>query len=271
MKQENFEIWMIDYLSDELEGKDILNFEKHLEENKDHRKQFEALKETWSQLNDLTIPEASTTMDEQFYVMLHDKMEAQNHKKESGFAWLKSVAESFKKPQLAFAMLILGVGIGTGYLLNGDSKNDSTGGTVNAVVDSDTETEEVRGQLVLTLLEQSSANKRLQGVNEAAKLNDANERVIKALFTTLNNDPNVNVRLVAVESLAKYVDTPEVRMGLVKSIEFQNSPLVQIALADLMVALQEKTSIESMKQLLEQPDIDNTVKQKLEESINHII
>jgi len=51
----------------------------------------------------------------------------------------------------------------------------------------------------------------------------------------------------------------------------QDSPLVQIALADLMVALQEKASVESMKQLLEQPNIDRTVKQKLQESINHII
>jgi len=71
--------------------------------------------------------------------------------------------------------------------------------------------------------------------------------------------------------MAKYAETPEVRMELVKSIGLQDSPLVQIALADLMVALQEKTSIESMKELLEKPDIDTTVKQKLEESINHII
>jgi len=271
MQQEKFEIWMIDYLSDELEGKDRLNFEKYLEENDDHRKQFEALKETWLQLDEVAIPETSPKMDEQFFDMLHDKMESQNHKKESGLGWLQSLVGSIKKSQLAFAMLILGVGIGAGYVLNNDSNSDTTVNTVNAVVDTNTETEEVRGQLVLTLLEQASANKRLQGVNEAAKLNDANERVIEALFTTLNNDPNVNVRLVAVESLAKYVDTPEVRMGLVKSIGFQDSPLVQIALADLMVALQEKTSVESMKQLLEQPDIDNTVKQKLEESINHII
>jgi len=59
-------------------------------------------------------------------------------------------------------------------------------------------------------------------------LNVANQRVIKALFTTLNSDPNINVRLVAIESLAKYAETPEVRMELVKSIELQDAPLVQI-------------------------------------------
>ncbi|MFK7813814.1 MAG: HEAT repeat domain-containing protein [Maribacter sp.] len=266
MEQERFEIWMMDYLSGELNESGQVEFEKYLKGHPEHQQEFEAISGTWKQVDITKVPVPSEKMDDAFLDMLNSEIE----KGESKTSWIGSLIsffESIQKPQLAFGMLLLCIGLSAGYFLNSNSGEVPT----NEISVTDSETEEVRGQLVLTLLEQTSANKRLQGVNEAAKLNDANERVIEALFTTLNNDPNINVRLVAIESLAKYVETPEVRMGLVKSIAFQESPLVQIALADLMVALQEKTSIESMKQLLEKPNIDTTVKQKLEESINHII
>lgn len=269
MKQEKFEIWMMEYLSGELDENEISEFQKHLQEYPEHRKEFDAMNSTWEQIDRIEAPVPSERMDTTFFDMLNEEVEKKNPKTSNWMESLKSFFGSIQKPQLAFGMLLLAIGLGAGYLLKSNPRTLPIKETI--ISDADTETEEVRGQLVLTLLEQTSANKRLQGVNEAAKLNDANERIIEALFTTLNNDPNINVRLVAIESLSKYVETPQVRMGLVKSIAFQDSPLVQIALADLMVALQEKTSIESMKQLLEKPDIDTTVKQKLEESIDHII
>lgn len=267
MEQEKFEMWMMEYLSGELDESGRFEFEKYVQKHPKYKEEFDTIGEVWKQVDTIEVPKPSQKMDDTFFDMLHAKIDKEKGKKSNWVESLKSFFESIQKPQLAFGMLLLGIGLGAGYFLNSNPPEVPT----NEVSVFDTETEEVRGRLVLTLLKQTSANERLQGVSEAAKLNDANERIIEALFTTLNNDPNINVRLVAIESLAKYVETPEVRMGLVKSIALQGSPLVQIALADLMVALQEKTSIESMKQLLEQPDIDNTVKQKLEESINHII
>ena len=267
MKKEKFEIWMIEFLSSELDEKGQQEFLNFIENNSEHQKEFNAVFNTWEGIDAFDIPEPSKKMDDSFFDMLHLKVENQESPKLDWFQKLSSVFNTIQKPQLAFGMLLLVIGLSVGYFLN--SKPDPK--VIEVANVSNTETEQVREQLVLTLLEQPSANKRLQGMNEAAKLNDATERVIEALFTTLNKDQNINVRLVAIESLAKYADTPVVRMGLVKSIALQESPLVQLALADLMVALQEKTSIESMKELLQQPDIDNTVKQKLQESINHII
>ena len=97
--------------------------------------------------------------------------------------------------------------------------------------------------MVLTLLDQPSANKRLQAVNEVNKLSSVTKTITKALFSTLNNDTNVNVRLSAIEALANYTEIPEVREGLIASIMNQKSPMVQIALADLMVKLQEKKAV----------------------------
>ena len=124
---------------------------------------------------------------------------------------------------------------------------------------------------MLTLLDQPSANKRLQAVNEVGKLNKVTKTIITALFSTLNNDENVNVRLSAVDALKKYTEIPEVREGLVKSIINQNSPLVQMELADLMVVLQEKKAVKSFEKIIQEEDVNANVKEKMKESIQSII
>jgi len=46
---------------------------------------------------------------------------------------------------------------------------------------------------------------------------------------------------------------------------------LQITLANLMVALQEKSSIEPFRQVLKQKQLDTTVKKRIEKSIESII
>ena len=81
----------------------------------------------------------------------------------------------------------------------------------------------------------------------------------------------IECSLAAIESLTNYLDEPMVREGLVQSIVQQDSPIIQVTLANLMVALQEKESIEPFKTLMRTRELDESVKQKLETSINSII
>ncbi|MGD1947811.1 MAG: hypothetical protein ACFB0A_16505, partial [Croceivirga sp.] len=62
-----------------------------------------------------------------------------------------------------------------------------------------------------------------------------------------------------------------VRQGLIQSIPNQESPIIQVTLANLMLALEEKRSIELFKQLLKKPELDTTVKKKIEKTIESII
>jgi hypothetical protein len=92
--------------------------------------------------------------------------------------------------------------------------------------------------------------------------------VVSALLSTLNNDPNVNVRLATLEALAPLAQQDAtVRLGLVHSLAQQPSPLVQSSLADVMVQLQERRSVKPLRELLKQADLDETVKDKIEQSI----
>lgn len=264
MNKENFETRSIDYMSGAMSEDEKRDFMKFLDENPEYTDQFDELASTWKMINVLDTPEPSSKMDEAFFEMLSGEVEKTN-KKNAWETLMEGLMMVFK-PQLAYGILLLGIGLGVGYYMN---SSDNTNSTQNIV--SNQETEDVRQKLVLTLLEQPSANQRLQGVSEANKFEDVDEMVIKALLQTLNNDSNVNVRLAAIESLTNYVDKPLVRQGLVKSIPNQESPILQITLANLMVALQEKASIEPFKQLLKEKQLDTTVQKKIENSIESII
>jgi hypothetical protein len=264
MNKEKFETQSMDYMSEAMSADEKRDFEKFLDRNPEYANQFDELASTWKMINALETPEPSPEMDESFFGLLSNEVEKTN--KKNGWEILIEGFFMIFKLQLVYGILLLGIGLGLGYYMN--SSND-TNATNNIV--SNEETENVRQKLVLTLLEQPSANQRLQGVSEANKFENVDEMVIKALLQTLNKDSNVNVRLAAIESLTNYVDKPLVRQGLVKSIPNQESPILQVTLANLMVALQEKASIEPFKQLLKEKQLDTTVQKKIENSIESII
>jgi HEAT repeat protein len=70
------------------------------------------------------------------------------------------------------------------------------------------------------------------------------------------------VRLAAADALAQFRDLPSVRDGLVVSMERQSSPLVQVALIDLLVELQEQRATGLLRQLSENPASNPAVRQR---------
>ncbi len=133
------------------------------------------------------------------------------------------------------------------------------------------ETERLRTQLILELIEEPITSKRLIAHSEANKLTSPNKLVTEALFTTLQSDSDVNVRIAAVESLSKLVEDPKVREGIIKSLEYQESPLVILKLVKLMILFQENESLNSIEKLLQRPQINETIKKEIEKSIQNLI
>lgn len=264
MTEEKFEIWAMDFISGTMTGDEARDFEKFLVENPQYQEKFNDLQDVWGIMDEIETPDPSEKMDDAFFEMLSSEIDKQRNKgSKVGLPnWLSAIF----RPQLVYGILLLALGLGIGYILA-----PSAGSVPTELMVANNETEEVRQKLVLTLLEQPSANQRLQGVSEANKFENVDEIVIKALLQTLNNDSNVNVRLAAIESLTNYVDNPMVRQGLAQSIPNQESPILQITLANLMVALQEKASIEPFKRLLKEKQLDTTVKKRIEKSIESII
>jgi uncharacterized protein YneF (UPF0154 family) len=167
--------------------------------------------------------------------------------------------------RLSYSMCVLFIGIAGGYWLSNKQSPDYQG----QIQTLSEQVQEMNQKMMLTLLENenSSATERLEAVSYTEKIDQVDGKVVEALLSTLNNDSNVNVRLVTLEALAKLADNPKVREGLVQSILKQDTPLVQAALADVMVKLEEKRSIKPLQRLLEKDDTDVIVKTKIKETL----
>ncbi len=262
MERKKFEELITDYITGNCSEQQIQEFELYLKDNPEANQEVEEMNVFLNGFEDEV--EANSAMDMRFYSMLN--LEEQKKNRISLFDKIANALQAKFTKQLVYTFTILTVGyfIGNTFSFN-ESKNLQTLDLAN------NETESVRSQLVLTLLDQPSANKRLQAVNEVSKLSSVTKTITNALFSTLNSDSNVNVRLSAIEALSNYTNLPEVREGLIASIIYQKSPMVQIALADLMVKLQEKKAVKSFNKLINEKDVNESAKQIMQESIQQII
>ncbi len=269
---------MISYLTGAMPKRNRLEFERFIANSPHHAEQFEKLSTLLSILDaeDLfDVPEPSADMDQSFYAMLEN---AKTKQKESYLSkWKNYLSEllhrGYLKP-LAFglAMLLFGAVIQRQQNILGysdvQSKQPNLSFKSHPGIDNSATMKELA---VLSLLELPSSSKRLQAINIIDGDSEIQQKVVAALLNTLNNDPNVNVRLTALDALARFNSIPEVRAGLIESIYYQNSPLVQISIADIMLGLQEKRAVMPLKSLLEDKHLPHPVRERITTAVDELI
>jgi hypothetical protein len=210
-------------------------------------------------------PEPTAQLRNNFYAMLADA-EAQERKPglwSSIQNWFTESHISFG--QLAAAGMLLLLGLVGGYMLRPIEPYQ------NQISQLQTQVSDLQQTMLLSKLESQSATERLKAVNVSQELPNADQQLIEALFKTLNSDPSVNVRLAAIEVLHKHTKHAQVREGLVRSLSRQDSPLVLIALADELAAIQEKRAIEPLQELLKDKTLDRSAEQQLERTLQTLI
>jgi anti-sigma factor RsiW len=126
-----------------------------------------------------------------------------------------------------------------------------------------------RQLVALSLLQQQSANQRLEGVSWSTRV-APDPQVLDALQHTLRYDSNVDVRLAALEALSRYGSRREVSRGLVESLESPQSPLVQVELIKTLVELRESSAVAPLKRLQQSPGLDPTVRKQADWAIRQL-
>ncbi|HAA19663.1 MAG TPA: anti-sigma factor [Cytophagales bacterium] len=263
MKPITEEIWM-DYLSGNLSAEEMEAIGQRIEKEPEVAAAWEEIKSTWDLLTQAEpLPEPSTEMDAGFDAMLA-QYAAKELKRKPLMEQLQSLLGTWVVPRWAVGALLLIIGFGLGRVLGPSGESEE-------MVALTQEVQDMRQMMMLTLLEQPRAQDRMRAVSMTQSLPTADEKVIEALAQTLHTDANVNVRLVAVEALAQYSENPVARMGLIESIAKQDSPLVQIALAEVMLKLGDTQSVSAFEELLENPALDTTVQEVVQETISKLI
>ncbi len=275
---------LLAYLSGELDTQQERSVREHLAECELCKKEMETINAFWSSLNLLPQEQPSDAMRERFYTMLQDTIEEQaervpKRKVSVSSNWLERL---FPKPviQFGFALLLVVAGGFAGYLFRQPQQQQ-----VQQVIPPAQQTTQVdRSELTqlhqevmamnrlltVSLLQQQSASERLKGVSLSYRTEGTDPEITKALLQALEYDPNVNVRLAALDALLNTKGLLSVKNELVKSLPQQTSPLVQIELVDWILQQNEKTSVDVLKKMLRNPEVNKSVKQRIQQGIQEL-
>ena len=267
MKCDNIREKFPDFLTGELEAGAKAEFDAHIATCAACGEELRRLSEIWTKLGVLPAEQPSPALSDRFYTMLEaykNGLEAEQakvvRKPKSAFflrrPWLNRPAF-----QYAAAAVLLVAGLAGGYGLS------RSGGRMSRLAQ---EIESMRGMMAVSLLQQSSSSERLRGVSYTAQLKKPGQSTLEALIQTLDNDPNVNVRLAAADALYLFASYPEVKDGLIRSLAKQESPLVQSALIDLLVVGRERRAVDALKSLIGGETLQPEIKKKAELGIQQL-
>jgi hypothetical protein len=215
-------------------------------------------------IND-TEPDPPESMDTRFYEMLENEALKSGNKKFGTIMTTVTSSAAFRRALNIAAGIALFIAGWLGASFSGNSGNNKQ------ITLLTNELSDLKESLVLTMMKQSSPVERIQAVTMVTTMDEVDSEITSSLLSVLSYDPNDNVRLAALETLAEYADIPEVREGLIRSISHQQSPLIQIRLAELMLALEEKRSVEEFRKILSDITLDYNVRTRLTETIEVLL
>jgi hypothetical protein len=221
--------------------------------------EVKATEQLHQELEVLSTPEPSTQMRDRFYEMLAQEQEAQ--KASQGVNVVQIITKWLQQltaPKLAYALVLMMIG---GFIGN------LTGNSSDQLERLSGELESMQQMMMISMLEGPSATDRLRAVNISAQLPESDDRAIRALLFTLNNDPSENVRIQTIEALARWGNQTMVREGLVKAIARQESDLVIVALADIMVELGLQQAAGEFEKLKNERELTGSTQTKIDNTI----
>jgi hypothetical protein len=216
--------------------------------------EMEALGGMWEKLGDLPAPEPSLALRvrwEQTLASLSPSVPRRTYRP----AWWQNIWPANPAWQMAIAGLCLMIGLGAGlYLQHGSAERDEVAKLREEVAGT-------KEMVAVSLLQQQSATERLRGVDYSTRMGSMEPQVITALIQRVNRDPNVNVRLAAIDALGKVANESQVRQSMQEALPQQDSPMVQAALIDYLVEAHDRNAVSTIRDLVARPDLNAAVRQ----------
>lgn len=258
------------YLADDIDDAAKSAVRDHIAACAPCREELEGLSAVWTRLGVIPREQPSGRLRDNFYAMLEDaKRTADAEVAGRGRGRLREFLRgltTFRKPSYvyAFSLALLVVGVGAGYILRET-------GTAGRSADLRQELQDLRRTIALSMLDRPLASDRIEGVGWSARLESPDRKTLQALVDTLDRDPNVNVRLAAVDALYLFRNDPRVKDSLIRSLGSQESPLVQIALIDLLVEIREARAADALRKLIGEARLEPQVKQHAELGLEQIM
>ncbi len=170
--------------------------------------------------------------------------------------------------RVAAGITLILLGFGGGAWYNHSRGPDQPPPAAQAAPDQVTAARRVLG---FDQTNRTSASERIQVVRQTTHLPEADRELIQLLVNTLNFDDNVNVRLAACQALYHFGQTPGVREAFIQSLRVQTHPNVQVALIDVLIALEEKRALREMQRLTQDSTVLEIVRLRAQQGVGKLI
>jgi Putative zinc-finger/HEAT repeats len=253
-----------EYLAGSLDAGIAQELEQHVASCAGCRAEFAGIEPLWQALGHMPAPLIpSNRMRERFSAMLAAERASPDRRPASrqdrGRLWRPVFWPGEPLVQMALAASLLIVGFLAGRALPSRQAPRALPQT-NEIAEVRTELRDMRQMLTLSLMQQQSATERLRGVSWTAQIDHPGNEVVAALLDTLLHDPNVNVRLAAIDALRRFSDRDDVRLGTKRAITDKTSPLLQVAVIDFMVDTRDPQAPALFRTLAADASIDELVR-----------
>jgi HEAT repeat protein len=256
-----------EYLTGDLGAPAMAALQGHMGECASCRSELQGLSETWTRLRVLGDARPSPALRARFYAML--EAYPREPEPERAPALVRPVVTWWEwalRPLAAVLLLLAGVALGA--RLKG---SPTTAPAADDLARMSAEIGSLRQQVSLALISQASAGERLRGVALVSQVRHPDPSLVTSLLDLVDNDPNVNVRLSAVEALFLFAPHAQIRERLTQSLGKQVSPLVQIAVIDLLVASREKQAAEALGRLIKDQRVRPEVREHAESGMKQLL
>jgi hypothetical protein len=121
--------------------------------------------------------------------------------------------------------------------------------------------------LFAKLNDMGSPSQRMRAAIQAYEMKDTDKEIVDALVKTMNTDPNTNVRLAALDALAKFHREPYVKKQLLGAMSKQKDPMVQIGLIELLTKMKQTSILKELDKMVKDGNTMEAVKDHAYSSI----
>jgi hypothetical protein len=108
----------------------------------------------------------------------------------------------------------------------------------------------------------ASPSKRLTSIYAIERQHKVDKALTDALFEVLNNDPNANVRMAALDVLSAKMHDAAIRKRLVYTMVNQDEPMVQLMMIQLFSNARESDFIEKLGQIIDDSQTEQGVREE---------
>jgi len=246
MDKETLESRIIDYIDGKGTEQERALIESELAHNKNSYALYEQLREVMVTMDKVKALEPSGKLKMEFEKAIQTEIAAQKKTKTIFFSPIFYRA--------AAAILLVMAGVAIGNWINNNKQQEKELAELKQQVD------ENRRVMMAMLENQQSASQRMTGLSVAYEMDKPDDEIVSVLVKTMNEDPNSNVRLAAMDALGKFSNEATVRNALIQSLSTQKDPIVQIALIQLLVKMKEKGVVKQLEQMTKDASTMKAVK-----------